>query len=203
MTLTIYGDRISGNCLKVKWVADSVGVPWRWVDVNVLKGETRTPDFLRLNPAGQVPLVVLEDGRTLAQSNAIMLYLAEGSDLIPADAFDRARMFEWMFWEQYTHEPAIAVRRFHKAYLNKPDDEIDPALMVRGRAALARMQAALSAPGCAGWLADAAAPLSSKSVLSWIARTRLRPMRPVAPSTQIRTGDASFSFMGASTRRTS
>ena len=167
MTLTIYGDRISGNCLKVKWVADSVGVPWRWVDVNVLKGETRTPDFLRLNPAGQVPLVVLEDGRTLAQSNAIMLYLAEGSDLIPADAFDRARMFEWMFWEQYTHEPAIAVRRFHKAYLNKPDDEIDPALMVRGRAALARMQAALSAPGCAGWLAGDRASLADLALVAY------------------------------------
>ncbi len=167
MTLTIYGDRISGNCLKVKWVADRVGMPWRWVDVDVLKGETRTPDFLRLNPAGQVPLVVLEDGRTLAQSNAIMLYLAEGSDLIPADAFDRARMFEWMFWEQYTHEPAIAVRRFHKAYLNKPDDEIDPALMVRGRAALARMQAALSAPGCAGWLAGDRASLADLALVAY------------------------------------
>ena len=167
MTLTIYGDRISGNCLKVKWVADRVGMPWRWVDVDVLKGETRTPDFLRLNPAGQVPLVVLEDGRTLAQSNAIMLYLAEGSDLIPADAFDRARMFEWMFWEQYTHEPAIAVRRFHKAYLNKPDDEIDPARMVRGRAALARMQAALSAPGCAGWLAGDRASLADLALVAY------------------------------------
>ena len=113
--LTIHGDRISGNCLKVKWVADRVGAPWRWVDVDVLRGETRTPDFLALNPAGQVPVVVLADGRMLAQSNAIMLYLAEGSDLIPTDAFDRARMFEWMFWEQYTHEPAIAVRRFPKA----------------------------------------------------------------------------------------
>ena len=133
----------------------------------MLKGETRTPDFLRLNPAGQVPLVVLEDGRTLAQSNAIMLYLAEGSDLIPADAFDRARMFEWMFWEQYTHEPAIAVRRFHKAYLNKPDDEIDPALMVRGRAALARMQAALSAPGCAGWLAGDRASLADLALVAY------------------------------------
>lgn len=167
MTLTIYGDRISGNCLKVKWAAESVGVPWRWVDVDVLKGETRTPDFLRLNPAGQVPLVVLEDGRTLAQSNAIMLYLAESSELIPTDPYDRARMFEWMFWEQYTHEPAIAVRRFHKAYLNKPDDEIDPALMVRGRAALARMQAALSAPGCAGWLAGDRASLADLALVAY------------------------------------
>lgn len=167
MTLTIYGDRISGNCLKVKWAAESVGVPWRWVDVDVLKGETRTPDFLRLNPAGQVPLVVLEDGRTLAQSNAIMLYLAESSELIPTDPYDRARMFEWMFWEQYTHEPAIAVRRFHKAYLNRPDDEIDPALMVRGRAALARMQAALSAPGCAGWLAGDRASLADLALVAY------------------------------------
>ena len=172
MTLTIYGDRISGNCLKVKWVADRVGMPWRWVDVDVLKGETRTPDFLRLNPAGQVPLVVLEDGRTLAQSNAIMLYLAEGSDLIPADAFDRARMFEWMFWEQYTHEPAIAVRRFHKAYLNKPDDEIDPALMVRGRAALGRMQDALAARDGRGWLVGDRLSLADVALVAY---TRVAP----------------------------
>ena len=170
--LTIHGDRISGNCLKVKWVADRVGAPWRWVDVDVLRGETRTPDFLAINPAGQVPVVVLADGRVLAQSNAIMLYLAEGSDLIPTDAFDRARMFEWMFWEQYTHEPAIAVRRFQKAYLNKPDTEIDPALMARGRAALGRMQAALAAPDCRGWLAGDRLSLADVALVAY---TRVAP----------------------------
>ena len=103
--MRIYGDSISGNCLKVKWVADYLGRKYEWIETDVLRGESRTAQFLALNPAGQVPLVVLGDGRPLAQSNAIIVHLAEGSDLIPADAYDRARMLEWMFWEQYSHEP--------------------------------------------------------------------------------------------------
>ena len=78
--LTIYGDSISGNCLKVKFVCDRLSIPYRWVETSVLKGETRMPEFLNMNPAGQVPVVALADGRSLAQSNAIMLHLAEGSD---------------------------------------------------------------------------------------------------------------------------
>ena len=128
MTITIYGDSISGNCLKAKFVADLLGKPYRWIETSVMKKETRTPEFLAINPAGQVPVAVLADGQPLAQSNAIMLYLAEGSRLIPADPVDRALMFQWLFWEQYSHETAIAVLRFHKAYLKKPDSEIDPAL---------------------------------------------------------------------------
>jgi glutathione S-transferase len=143
--LTIYGDSISGNCLKVKFVADRLGVPTRWIETSVLKAETRTPEFLAMNPAGQVPTVVLPDGRPLAQSNAIMLYLAEGSDLIPADAFDRALMFQWLFWEQYSHEPAIAVRRFYKTYLKKSDAEIDPALMPKCERVLTLMNDHLAA----------------------------------------------------------
>ena len=165
MTLTLYGDRVSGNCLKVKWVADRLALPYRWVDVDVVKGEARAPAFLRVNPAGQVPAVVLADGRGLAQSNAILLHLAEGSDLIPADPYDRAKMFEWMFWEQYTHEPAIAVRRYHKAYLGKSDAEIDPGLMVRGRAALARMEAALAAS--AGWFAGDRLSLADVALVAY------------------------------------
>jgi len=111
----------------------------------VVNGGSRTEEFLTLNPAGQVPCVVLPDGKTLAQSNAIMLYLAEQerSDLIPTDAYDRAKMMEWLFWEQYTHEPAIAVRRFQKSYLNTPEADIDPELMPKGRRALGRMELAL------------------------------------------------------------
>ena len=139
MTITLYGDSISGNCLKAKFVADLLGKPYRWIETSVLKKETRTPEFLALNPAGQVPVAVLEDGRPLAQSNAIMLYLAEGSRLIPADPVDRALMFEWLFWEQYSHETAIAVLRFHKAYLKKPDSEIDPSLAPKCRRVLTLM----------------------------------------------------------------
>ncbi len=139
MALQIYGDRVSGNCLKVKWTAEKLGRPYVWIQTDVIKAQARTPAFLALNPAGQVPTVVLEDGRTLAQSNAIILHLAEGSDLIPADAYDRARMLEWMFWEQYSHEPYIAVARFQRLLLGKPADQIEPRLMERGNGALARM----------------------------------------------------------------
>jgi glutathione S-transferase len=143
--LTIYGDSISGNCLKAKFVCDRLGIAYRWIETSVLKGETRTTDFLKLNPAGQVPTVKLDDGSALAQSNAIMLYLAEGSDLIPAGAYDRALMFQWLFWEQYSHETVIAVRRFHKAYLKKPDAEIDSALLPKGERVLAVMNDHLAA----------------------------------------------------------
>ena len=141
--IRIFGDSISGNCLKVKWVAERLGVAHEWIEIDILKGETRTDAFLALNPFGQVPVIQFDDGRTLSQSNAIMLHLAEGSDLIPDTAFERAKMFEWMFWEQYSHEPTIAVRRFQKHYLKKSDDAIDADLMAKGRRALGRMEMAL------------------------------------------------------------
>ena len=141
--LKVYGDSISGNCLKVKWVAEKLGAPYDWVETDVLATATRTPDFLALNPAGQVPLVVLPDGRPLAQSNAIILHLAEGSDLIPGDSFERAKMFEWLFWEQYSHEPYVAVARFQVRYLGKAVSELEPRVVERGRAALQRLEDAL------------------------------------------------------------
>lgn len=145
MSITVFGDSISGNCLKVKWTADRIGTPYRWVETDVLKGESRTSDFMARNPAGQVPLVVLEDGRALAQSNAIILHIAEGSDLIPKDSYERAKMFEWLFWEQYSHEPYVAVARFQMAYLGKPASDLDPKIVERGKAALARLEMALEA----------------------------------------------------------
>ena len=141
--LRIYGDSISGNCLKVKWTADHLGMAYRWIETDVLKGESRTPEYLAMNPAGQVPLIVLEDGRSLAQSNAIMLHLAEGSSLIPADGFERAKMFEWLFWEQYSHEPYVAVARFQMRYLGKTASELEPRIVERGAAALALLDRAL------------------------------------------------------------
>lgn len=137
---TLYGDSVSGNCLKVKWVADLLGLAYRWVDVDVVAGEAKAPEFLAKFPMGQVPAMELADGRRLAQSNAMMLYLADGSTLVPRDPFQQAQMLQWLFWEQYSHEPAIAVRRFQKYYLGKPDDQIDPALMTKGRAALDLME---------------------------------------------------------------
>ena len=129
--MTVYGDSISGNCLKIKFVADHLGLPYDWVEISVMNKETRTPEFLAMNPVGQVPVVRFADSGVLAQSNAIILHLAQNTDLIPEDAFERAQMLQWMFWEQYSHETALAVLRFQKFYLKKPDSEIDPNLRPR------------------------------------------------------------------------
>ena len=134
--MKIYGDTGSGNCLKVKWVCDLLAVPYRWIDVDTMKRETRTAQFLKLNPAGQVPTVEFDDGRTLAQSNAIIRYLARDSALVPVDAFAAAKMDEWLFWEQYSHEPYIAVCRMQMVYLGKSASDLDPDKVKRGIAPL-------------------------------------------------------------------
>jgi len=138
--MKIHGDSNSGNCLKVKWVCDRLKLPYEWVEIDTLKGGSRTAEFLKLNPWGQVPTVEFDDGRTLAQSNAIMRYLARGSDLIPADAFAAAKMDEWLFWEQYSHEPYVAVCRFQMVYLDKSASKRDPERVKRGQAALDHME---------------------------------------------------------------
>jgi glutathione S-transferase len=162
--MKIYGDTNSGNCLKVKWVCDILALPYTWIGVDTLKGETRTTQFLRLNSAGQVPTVELEDGRTLAESNAIIRYLARGSNLIPADAFAAAKMDEWLFWEQYSHEPNIAVCRFQMVYLGKPATDLDPHKVTRGYAALARMEHQLVATR---FLVGEAVSLADVSLLAY------------------------------------
>jgi len=141
--MQIFGDSNSGNCLKVKWVCDKLALPYRWIEIDTRKGETRTPQFLKMNSAGQVPTVAFDDGRTLAQSNAIIRYLARDSALIPRDAFAAAKMDEWLFWEQYSHEPYIAVCRFQLVYLGKAVSELDPDKVKRGYAALDSMEAHL------------------------------------------------------------
>jgi len=141
--LTIYGDHRSGNCQKVLWLAQDLGLEAIWKDVDVFGGETRTEAFLQLNPAGQVPVVQFADGRTLAQSNAILLHLAEahGSRLLPKDPAQRAKVYEWLFWEQYSHEPCIAVARADRRWRGKT--ELDPEMEARGRRALGRLEFAL------------------------------------------------------------
>ncbi|MEM9841525.1 MAG: glutathione S-transferase family protein [Pseudomonadota bacterium] len=142
--LTLYGDSISGNCQKPRWTADHLDIDHDWVEIDILTGGTQTEAFLALNPVGQVPIARWPDGRILPQSNAIMLYLADGSELIPSDPFQRAQMNSWLFWEQYSHETSIAVRRFKKHYLRLPEDEIDPQLIVKGRRALGVMEMQLT-----------------------------------------------------------
>jgi len=140
MAIKLYGSSSSGNCHKPRWLLDRLGIAYEWIETDAFDGSTRTPEFLALNPAGQVPLIVLDDGRILAQSNAMLLHFGEGSDLIPPDAYDRAKMYEWLFWEQYSHEPQVAVRIALKHYLGKSDDEMPASLLIKGNAALARME---------------------------------------------------------------
>ena len=108
--MKIHGDANSGNCLKVKWVCDKLALPYTWVEIDTMKGGSRTAEFLKLNGWGQVPAVELDDGRTLAQSNAIIRYLARGSDLIPADPFAAAQMDAWLFCSQNI-QPSICAAR--------------------------------------------------------------------------------------------
>ncbi len=137
---TIYGDSRSGNCLKIKYVADHLRLPYAWDEIDTMKGESRTPAFLAMNPAGQVPVVRFADGRTLAQSNAIIRYLARGSALLPEDGFAQAQIDQWLFWEQYSHEPYVAVARFQVVYLGKRAGELEPRIVTRGDAALDLME---------------------------------------------------------------
>jgi len=145
-------------------VCDRLALPYSWIAIDTLKRETRTSEFLKLNYAGQVPTVEFEDGRTLAQSNAIIRYLARGSDLIPQDAFAAAKMDEWLFWEQYSHEPYIAVCRFQMVYLGKPASDLDPDKIKRGYSALARMEHQLASTP---FLVGAAMSLADVSLLAY------------------------------------
>ena len=142
--MKIYGDLISGNCLKAKYTADYLGIPYSWEAVDIMKGESRTADYLAINPAGQVPALMLDDGRVLAQSNAIIQYLAEGSSLLPSDPYQRGQVNEMLFWEQNSHEPYIAVCRFVMKYLGKPADEREDWRVERGEAALDYMDGLLA-----------------------------------------------------------
>ncbi len=138
--MKIYGDKISGNCLKVKYVADYLGLGYQWVDTDVVAGEARTPEMMAKNPVGQVPFIELGDGQVFSQSNAIMGYLADGSTLIPEGRLEKARMNQWLFWEQYSHETAIAVARFRVVFLGQSKNELDPELIAKGNVALDVME---------------------------------------------------------------
>lgn len=110
--LTLYSSPYSGNCYKLRLALAQTGTPFRLVDVDVLKGETRTPGFLAINPNGKVPVLGLPDGRFLAESNAGLYYVAHGTPLLPADLYERSQVLQWLFFEQYSHEIYIAVARF-------------------------------------------------------------------------------------------
>jgi glutathione S-transferase len=151
--LTLYSQQVSGNAYKPRLLMAQLAIPFRIVEMNTYDGSTRKPEFLVKNPIGRVPLLEFPDGRRLAESNAILLHLSEGTRFVPADPFDRAKMYEWMFFEQYSHEPAIAVRR---SILNAPErahmrtaDRLGP-LLEKGNQALTVMETRLAR---ADWLA--------------------------------------------------
>ena len=118
--MKIYGDLVSGNCYKIKLLCAFLDIAHEWIHTDIMNGDTRTEEFLDKNPNGKIPLLELEDGRFLGESNAILFYLAYGSALLPIDRYLKARTLEWMFFEQYSHEPYIAVRRFINKYQGMP-----------------------------------------------------------------------------------
>jgi len=151
--ITLYQQHDSGNCYKVRLILSHLGRAFRVVAVSSLDGSTRKPEFLAMNPIGKIPTVELDDGRFLAESNAILLYLAEGTDFLSSDRYDRGKTFEWLFFEQYSHEPVIAVRRALMVYPERraaATPERMAELLVAGNRALAVMEQRL---GAAEWLA--------------------------------------------------
>ena len=141
--LTLYDFMGSGNGYKVRLLLAQLGTPYRLVECDIMKGETRTPEFLKKNPNGRIPTLQLEDGTHLAESDAILWYLAEGTAFAPAGRLARAQTLQWMFFEQYSHEPYIAVARFWRHFFDKlsPQQELElPGRMEKGYAALGVME---------------------------------------------------------------
>ncbi|GLZ87719.1 glutathione S-transferase [Metapseudomonas resinovorans] len=138
----VHGDYKSGNCYKVKLILNLLGLPYQWVPVDILKGETERPEFLEKNPNGKIPVLELEDGTTLWESNAILNFLAEGSALLPAEPRLRTQVLQWQFFEQYSHEPYVAVARFIQLYKGMPEDRLEEykVCQVRGNKALKVME---------------------------------------------------------------
>jgi glutathione S-transferase len=145
---TLYSMQESGNAYKPRLLMHLLGVPFRLIETDPRKGQTRNAEFLSLNPNGRVPLLILPDGRKLSESNAILIYLAEGTKYLPADRYERALVNQWLFFEQYEHEPQIAVAR---SYLHTYPDrraKVTPELLAswqtRGGHALSVMERRLA-----------------------------------------------------------
>jgi glutathione S-transferase len=206
--LTVYGFSPSGNCHKVRLLLEQLGREYRWVETDSARGATRTPEFLAKNPNGRVPIVERDDGGVLAESNAILCWLAEGSLYLPGESWQRAQALAWMFFEQYSHEPYIAVARFIRGWTpsDSPRRADLPRLHERGHQALAVMERHLSEhawfTGEDYGVADIAlfaytdvageggfdlAPYPA--LRAWLARVRATPrfvaMAPPAPEAQV------------------
>lgn len=143
--LKLYGDSRSGNCYKAAWLMKMAEIPFEWVETDILKGKSRTPEFMALNPNGRVPLLVWPDGRCLAESNAMLLHLSRNTDYFPADEWQQALTWQWLFFEQYSHEPYIAVTRFIVAVARREVEESERLIGLRqkGHEALSVMEGVL------------------------------------------------------------
>lgn len=192
--VTVHGMSTSGNCHKVRLLLEQLGRPYAWVEVDSAGGATRTPDYLARNPNGKVPILERADGGILVESNAILCWLAEGTSFLPADAWQRAQVLSWLFFEQYSHEPCVAVARFIRGWTppDSPRRAELPRLHERGAQALAVMELYLAkapwftGPGygvadialfaythCAG---DGGFDLSPyPRITDWLARVRATP----------------------------
>ena len=142
----VYGDYRSGNCYKIKLMLELLGLPYEWVAVDILKGETQSEAFLAKNPNGKIPVLELEDGTCLWESNAILNFLADGSEFLPTEPRLRTQVLQWQFFEQYSHEPYVAVARFIQLYQGLPAERQKEyeECHVRGYKALKVMELQLS-----------------------------------------------------------
>ncbi len=145
--ITLYDYLDSGNGYKVRLLLAQLGIEYRYVELDIMRGETRTPEYLAMNPDGRIPLLQLEDGRYLAQSDAILWYLADGTTLLPGERLERAQVLQWMFFEQYSHEPYVATPRFIMRHFaaDSPRRAELPQRQARGREALVVMERHLQA----------------------------------------------------------
>ena len=139
---TVYGMADSGNCYKVRLTLEQLALPYRWIEVDSARGETRSAEFLSMNANGKVPILALEDGSFLPESNAILCWLADGTHYLPSDPWQRAQALAWMFFEQYSHEPYVAVARSILRYQapDSPRRAELPRLLERGSLALSVME---------------------------------------------------------------
>ena len=116
----VYGDYRSGNCYKIKLMLELLGIEYQWVAMDILKGETKSEAFLAKNPNGKIPVLELDDGTCLWESNAILNFLADGTAFLPSEPRLRTQVLQWQFFEQYSHEPYVAVARFIQLYQGLP-----------------------------------------------------------------------------------
>ena len=143
MAMRLYGMSSSGSCYKLQLVCAQLGIEHEWYEIDIIRGEHLSPEFLAgLNDRGKVPVLQLPDGRTMSESNAVLHYLADGSALLPEDRWERAKTLQWLFFEQYSHEPYIAVSRFVRRFLpsEHPRRAQLPSLHEFGTEALSAME---------------------------------------------------------------